>query len=143
MHMIMLLRVGMKVLMENFAVTVHVPVDKVGRHQQVLVAHDASAVRIHFYRMVFPDHNGTGADLFDNVEVMRGRNNGLTTPGEILDKLNQPDLASWVETTCGFVKKQDIGIRRKYRCNTDLLFFAAAQHVGRPGHGGFRSPASR
>src|SRR5208337_925702 len=103
MHMIMLLRMGMKVLMENFAVTVHVPVDEVGRHQQVLVAHDAGAVRIHFYRMIFPDHNGTGADLFDNVEVVRGRNNGLTTPGEVLDKLNQPDLASWVETSRGFV----------------------------------------
>ena len=32
-HMIMFLRVGMKVLMEKFAVTVHVPVDEVGRHQ--------------------------------------------------------------------------------------------------------------
>ena len=31
--MIMLLRMGMKVLMENFAVTVHVPVDEVGSHQ--------------------------------------------------------------------------------------------------------------
>ena len=122
----MLLRVGMKVLMEKFAVTVHVPVDKVGRHQQVLVAHDACAVRIHFYRMVFPDHNGTGTDLFDNVEVMRGRNNGLTMPREILDESQSARSGCGVKTTCGFVKEQDIGIRRKYRCDTDLLFFAAA-----------------
>ena len=32
-HVIMFLRVGMKVLVEKFAVTVHVPVDEVGSHQ--------------------------------------------------------------------------------------------------------------
>ena len=32
-HVIMFLRVGMKVLVEKFAVTVHVPVDEVGRYQ--------------------------------------------------------------------------------------------------------------
>ena len=32
----------------------------------------------------------------------------------------------------GFVKEQHIGICREDRCDTDLLFLAAAQHVGRP-----------
>ena len=82
--------------------------------------------------MVFPDNNGTGADLFDNIEVMGGRNNRLTALRKILDELYQPDLAAWVKTTGRFVKEQDIGICGQDRCDTDLLFLASAQHVGRP-----------
>ena len=84
-HVIMFFRVGMKVLVEKFAVTVHVPVDEVRLHEQIQIAHDACAIGIHFYRMIFPDNNGTGADLFDNIEVMGGRNNSLATLREILD----------------------------------------------------------
>ena len=93
--------------------------------------------------MIFPDNNGAGADLFDDIEVMGSRNNSLTALGKILDELNQPDLAAGVKTPGGFVKEQDIGICREDRCDTDLLFFPAAQHVGRPVPAGFRSPASR
>ena len=139
----MFFRVGMKVLVEKFAMTVHMPVDKVCRHQQIKITHHTCTVTINMYCMIFTDNNGAGTYLFDNIEVMGCRNNRFPGLCEILDDLNEPHLAARVKTPGRFVKEEDIGICGQDRRDTDLLFFTAAQHVGRPVRADFQSPASQ
>jgi hypothetical protein len=111
MPVLVILRMGMQVLVHEFAMPVHMLVDKVRRQQQFLVIHDGSAVPVRFNRVIFAHNNCAGTDLLHNSQVMGSGDDRLPGFGKCLDEVNEPHLAAGIEAAGRFIQQENIGVR--------------------------------
>jgi hypothetical protein len=102
---------SVQVLVEEFAMAVHVAVDQVCGDQEVQIVHHRCTGGICLNSVILANNNRPVADLLDNIQVMGGGNNGFTGFGKILNQFDKPYLAPGIETSRRFIKQQDIRIR--------------------------------
>jgi len=118
---------GMQMFVHELTVPVHVPVDEVCGHQEFPIIHYRSAVTVRFNRVIFTHDNRTGADFFNNSQVMGSGDDRLSGFGKCLDQIYEPRLAAGIEPSGRFVEQENIGIRGEDRCDADLLLYQASR----------------
>ena len=75
--------------------------------------------------------NDAVGDVFDDLELMSGGDDGLRGALPLLDEVDELALAAGIEHGGRFVEQQHLGIEHNDRGQGDPLLFAAGETIGR------------
>jgi len=84
----------MHVLVNYCTMAVHVLVDQVRGQKQLQIVDNLSGFPVHFDAVVLSYDHRPLADLLYDIQIVSGSDYGLPGLGQLLQKLNQPQLRS-------------------------------------------------